>query len=142
MTEIARATAEFELAPEDWEEVNAVHLFDSTLHRQVFGRTRVVSARLFLTLAALCLLLGFASGAILFGAASLVLPVLIGPLHERAQRRAPRKLTKKGIAKGTFGPHRVEVRDEGLFHATHGYESLFRWHAIDEVKEAGGNSRV
>lgn len=49
--EVARAVAEFELTPEDWEDVNAEHLFDSILHQQLVGRTRVVSLLLFLTLA-------------------------------------------------------------------------------------------
>ena len=135
MTEIAKAVAEFELTPEDWEEMNAVHLFDSSLHHQLVGRTRVVSVLLFMTLAALSLLLGFTIGAIIFGATGLVVPALIGPMHRHAQRRALRKLGEQGISNGTFGHHRVEVRDEGLFHATHAYESLIRWHAIEEVKE-------
>ena len=139
MTDIAKAVAEFELTPEDWEEVNAVHLFDSPLHHQLVGRTRVVSALLFLTLAALSLLLGFAVGAIMFGATALAAPALIGPLHQHAQRRALRKLGEQGISNGTFGHHRVEVRDAGLFHVTDAYESLIRWHAIEDVKQKADN---
>lgn len=135
MTDSAKAVAEFELTPEDWEEVNAVHLFDSPLHDQLVGKTRVVSALLFMTLAALCLLLGTTVGAVMFGTAGLVVPVFIRPMHQQAQRRALRKLGEQGISNGTFGHHRVEVRDEGLFHSTDAYESLIRWHAIEEVKE-------
>jgi len=139
VSELAKAVAEFELTPEDWEDVNAMHLFDSPLHHQLVGRTRVVSLLLFMTLAALSLLLGYAVGAIMFGATGLVVPALIGPMHRHAQRRALRKLGEQGISNGTFGHHRVEVREEGLFHATHAYESLIRWHAIEDVKEKAGN---
>lgn len=142
MTELPKAVAEFELTPEDWEEVNAVHLFDSDLNRQLLKKTRVVSFLLFMTLALLSLLLGFATGAILFGATGLVFPSMVKPMHERGQRQALQKLTAQGIANGTFGPHRVEVREEGLFHSTHAYESLFRWHAIEKVKEKSGHFMV
>jgi hypothetical protein len=142
VTGIARAVAEFELTPEDWEDVNAVHLFESRLHREQLGRVRGASALLFVTLALLTLLLGFGSGALMFGAAALIFPVFVGPMQRRAQRQALRKLTAQGIANGTFGHHTVEVRDEGLFHSTHAYESLFRWHAIDRVKEKDGNFLV
>lgn len=139
MSQIAIAVAEFELTPEDWEEVNAAHLFDSTLHHELVRKARVIFFALFMTLALLLVLLGWPTGAIMFATAGLVLPFFVAPMHRRAQRRALRKLTRQGIAHGTFGHHRVEVRDEGLFHATHAYESLFRWHAIDRVTEKGGN---
>lgn len=142
MTGIARAVAEFELTPEDWEDVNAVHLFESRLHREQLGRVRGASALLFVTLALLTLLLGWGSGALMFAAAALIFPVFVGPMQRRAQRQALRKLTEQGIANGTFGHHTVEVRDEGLFHSTHACESLFRWHAIDRVKEKDGNFLV
>lgn len=142
MNGIARAVAEFELTPEDWEDVNAVHLFESALHGHIVRKTRVLAGLLFLTLALLCLVLGSAWAAMLFGTAGLAVPTLVGPSHRSAQRRALRKLTQQGIANGTFGPHRVEVRDDGLFHATHAYESLFRWHAIEEVKERNGHFLV
>jgi len=129
------AAAEFEITPEDWEEVNAVHLFDGPLHGELVRNARAVSFLLFVALSALTLLLGWPFGSVLFLAAGLVVPVFVGPLQESAQRNALRKLGKQGVSNGTFGHHRVEVREDGLFHQTDAFDVLVRWHAIDEVKE-------
>ena len=118
------AVAEFEITPEDWEEVNAVHLFDGPLHEELVRNTRAVS-----------FLLGWTVGSVLFIAAGLVIPVFVRPLQEHAQRSALKKLGRQGVSNGTFGRHRVEVREEGLLHQTDAFDVLVRWHAIDEVKE-------
>jgi len=142
MKGIETVAVEFELTPEDWEDVNAVHLFDSSLQRRALGRSRVAIGLLFATLAALMALLGFGMGAVVFGAGALAMPALMGPMHEHAQRRALRKMAEEGISVGTFGRHRIEVRSDGLFHATHAYETLLRWHAIQEVKSRDGHFLV
>ena len=142
METIAVAAVEYELTPEDWEEVNALHLFESGLYSRALRQTRVLTALLFATLALFSLVLGSGWTAALFVLAALGVPGLIGPAQRRAQRRALRALTQQGIANGTFGRHRVEVRDEGLFHATSAFESLFRWHGIEEVRERNGNFLV
>lgn len=57
----------------------------------------------------------------------------------RAGRRAQtRKYAESGIANGMFGPHRVELRPEGMLDATEGYEWLTRWSAIERVEEGEG----
>lgn len=130
-------TAIYELTPEDWEEVNAVHLFESELYKEALKNGRILGTLLFFTLAALCALLGFSAGAFMAGATGLVFPALAGPIQRSAQRRALRKLGEEGVANGMFGQHRVEVREEGLFHATSAHETLIRWHAIEDVREKG-----
>ena len=129
------AVAEFEITPEDWEEVNAVHLFDGPLHEELVRNNRAVSFLLLAALAALSFLLGWTVGSVLFIAAGLVIPVFVRPLQEHAQRSALKKLGRQGVSNGTFGRHRVEVREEGLLHQTDAFDVLVRWHAIDEVKE-------
>jgi hypothetical protein len=131
--------AEFELTPEDWAAVNAAHFFDSPLYREATRKGRVVGAALFAALALLSLLQGSADTALLFAVGVVAFPLMIGPLQRRAQRASLRKLGDQGIANGTFGRHRVEVRAAGLFHGTDAYESIIRWHAIDRVVEKAGH---
>lgn len=131
--------ADFELTPEDWEEVNAVHLLNTTLFAEQVSSARTLVFLLFTILAALMLLLNSTLGAVLFGGTALVAPLLVGPLQEKAQRQALKKMGEQGISAGTFGHHRIEVRDEGLYHETSAYEVLMRWHAIEDVKDHGNH---
>jgi hypothetical protein len=139
MTTDLRPAAEFELTPEDWAAVNAAHFFDSPLYREATRKGRVVGAALFAALALLSLLQGSGGTALLFAVGVVAFPAMLGPLQRRAQRASLRKLGDQGIANGTFGRHRVEVREAGLFHGTDAYESIIRWHAIDRVVEKAGH---
>ncbi len=47
-----------------------------------------------------------------------------------------------GITNGLFGPHRVELRDEGVLDSTTGYEWLTRWSSIERVEEANGTFMI
>ena len=129
--------ADFELTPEDWEEVNAVHLLGTSLFAEQVTSARVLVFLLFMILATLMVVLGSTLGAVLFGATSLVAPLMVGPLQEKAQRQSLKKMGEQGISAGTFGHHRIEVREEGLYHETSAYEVLMRWHAIADVKDHG-----
>lgn len=137
MSEKPIPTACYELTPEDWEDVNAAHLFASDLHKEALKNGRIAGALLFATLAVFSLLLDFTLGTFMFGATALVFPALAGPIQRHAQRRALRKVGEEGIANGMFGLHRVELREEGFYHATSHFESTFRWHAVEDVKEVG-----
>ena len=131
-------TAEFEITPEDWEEVNAAHLFASSLFRDSAKNVRILTGLLFVTLALYTLLIGSSFLAMVFLVATPGAVAAMGPLIRSAQRNSLRKLSEQGISNGVFGSHRVEVREEGLWHATNAFESLLRWHAIDRVVETGG----
>jgi hypothetical protein len=131
--------ADFELTPEDWTAVNAAHFFDSPLYREATRKGRFVGGALFAALAALSFVQGSGETALLFAIGVVAFPLVIGPLQRRAQRTSLRKLGDQGIAHGTFGRHRVEVREAGLFHGTDAYESIIRWHAIDRVVEKAGH---
>lgn len=139
MTEGGVPAIEFELTPEDWEEVNAAHLFDSVHHAETLKNARIIGGLLMATLAVLCFLMGFSLGGLLFAIAGPPFVYAIGPLQRRAQRDALAKLSKEGIAHGIFGRHRVEVREDGLFHQSSAMETLIRWHAVDEVVERSGH---
>ena len=139
MTDQPKVVAEFELTPEDWEEMNAYHLFDSEIQREALRKVRILGVLIFVLAALLNLLSGWVTGGVIFGAMSLVFPIMLGPMQQRANKQTLKKMTREGIANGMFGRHRIEIRDEGLFHATDTYESLFRWHGIDRVKERDGN---
>lgn len=129
--------ADFELTPEDWEEVNAVHLMGTSLFAEQVSSTRTLVFLLFTILATLMLVMGSTLGAVLFGATAVIAPLLVGPLQEKGQRQALKKMGEQGIGAGTFGHHRIEVRDEGLYHRTSAFEVLMRWHAIQDVKDQG-----
>jgi hypothetical protein len=129
--------ADFHLTPEDWEEVNAVHLLGTSLYAEQVRSAKTLVFLLFVILGVLMVMVGSPLGAILFGATSLIAPLLVGPLQEKAQRQSLKKMGEEGISNGTFGHHRIEVREEGLFHETSAYQILMRWHAIEDVKDRG-----
>lgn len=132
-------SVDFELTPEEWEEVNAAHLFASKHYDELIANARKVGGLLFVTLAALCFLMGFTMGAVLFAVSMPPFVYMVGPLQRQAQRKALAKLSEEGVAHGLFGPHRVEVREEGLFHRSSAMETLIRWHAVDDVVEREGH---
>jgi hypothetical protein len=139
MTNDACPSVEFEITPEDWERVNAEHVFASPLYAEAARNMRVVVGLLAVTLAALGFVIGSSTVAFFFLLAAAPLVAAVGPLTRRAQRDSLRKLARQGIANGVFGSHRVEVRPDGLFHSTHAFDSLLRWHAIERVEEVAGH---
>ena len=139
MSEQRVPSAEYELTPEDWEEVNAVHLFDSPLYKEMTSRGRIIGGLLFATLSALMLLMGWTGGAIMFALGIPISIASMGPMQRKAQRQSLKKLGEQGVSNGLFGHHRVEVREEGLFHRTHAFDTLIRWHAIEDVREKSGH---
>ena len=128
-------TVEYELTPEDWEAVNAAHIFESPVYVEASKNTRIVGGLLFATLSAFCFLSGSATGGILFALAGPPFVYLVGPLMRKSQLASLRKMRRQGISNGLFGRHRIEVRADGLYHGTDAYETVIRWHAIDEVKQ-------
>ncbi|MEM7415629.1 MAG: YcxB family protein [Gemmatimonadota bacterium] len=132
-------SVDFELTPEEWEDVNAAHLFASSHYDELISNARKVGALLFATLSALCFLMGFTLGAVLFAVSLAPFVYLVGPMQRQAQRKALAKLSQEGVAHGLFGHHRVEVREDGLFHRSSAMETLIRWHAVDEVVEREGH---
>jgi hypothetical protein len=139
MTTEARPAVEFDITPEDWERVNAEHVFASPLYAEAARNLRVVVGLLAVTLSALAYLIGSSSVAFLFLLAAAPLVASVGPLTRHAQRNSLRKLARQGVANGVFGHHHVEIRSDGLFHSTHAYDSLIRWHAIERVEEVAGH---
>lgn len=134
--------AEYEITPEDWEAVNAAHIFDSPLYVDLTRKSRIVGGLLFATLSLFTLTLGSGTGALLFALAGPPFVYFVGPLQRKAQVNSLNRLRKQGISHGLFGPHRIEIREEGLFHATSAHETLIRWHAIDHVREIDGHLLV
>ena len=132
-------SVDFEITPEDWERVNGEHLFANPIFRQTTRSLRIVVGLLLLTLAALTALLGSSSAALFFLIAAPLMVAGVGPLTRHAQMNSLRKLSRQGISAGTFGPHRVEIRPDGLYHRTEAFESVIRWHAVERVEEVAGH---
>jgi len=131
--------ADFELTPEDWEEVNLAHLLESPLYAEATTNSRVIGGLLFATLAVFSAVVGSMTGALMFAITGPPFVYFLGPLQRKAQRNSLKKLGKEGVSNGLFGHHRIEAREDGLFHSTHAYETLIRWHAIDDVREMDGH---
>jgi len=128
-------TVAFELTPEEWVEVSLQH---SATQPQIVKATR--SARrsfavLMALLAFLFFLNGMAGSAYVFLIAAVLGMATLGPLIRRSQRKRTLEYARTGIQNGMFGPHRVELRPEGMLDVTDGYEWLTRWAAIDRVEE-------
>lgn len=132
-------SADFELTPEDWEAVNMAHVLDSPLYAEMTARARLYGGLLFVTLALFSAMLGSMMAATLFAIATPAFVYGVGPIQRRAQSDSLRKLAKEGVSNGLFGHHRVEVREDGLWHATDAHETLIRWHAIEDVREVDGH---
>lgn len=132
-------SVEFEITPEDWERVNAEHVFANPIFHETTKSLRIVVGLLLLTLAGLTSVLGSSWAALFFLIMAPPMIAGVGPLTRHSQMSSLRKLTRQGIAAGIFGAHRVEVRPDGLFHGTDAFESLIRWHAIERVEEVAGH---
>ncbi len=135
-------SVEFELTPEDWVEVCAAHSLASPLTRKSLTQVRQLFVVICLLLGILQVLSGFGFGALIcvIGAAAgyAALPSLLS----RAHRSQFRKASREGIANGTFGPHRVELLEEGVLDVTSGYEWLTRWSSIERVEEQSGTFMI
>jgi hypothetical protein len=135
-------SVEFELTPEEWVEVSIQHHAGSAEVR----RAERTAMGLFVTIVLVGALLSLVSGS---GAASLTWLLaggigiaLLRPLIRRAREKQFGQFARSGITNGLFGPHRVELREEGVLNATEGYEWLVRWSAIERVEEGEGSFLV
>ena len=132
-------TVEFEFTPEDWARANATHSWNSELTKKALKQMQVLFAMIVGLMALLMLLGGSAVGAIAMLLAGTVLVGVLKPLVRISQRRQIKKLADLGLINGIFGPHRVELQDEGILDSTTGYEFLVRWSAIEDIKESDGS---
>ena len=130
---------EFELTPEDWVEVSMEHAWRSRPLAEARRQIRLVLIALFLVLMLLFLLQGATAFAVTMLFAGGLLVAILDPLLRSSQRSQLRRVAEAGLANGTFGRHRVELRPEGMLDATEGYEWLTRWSAIDRVEEGQGS---
>jgi hypothetical protein len=142
MSETPECAVEFEFTPEDWESVNADHLSRSPLQKKALRQAQTVFVAGFGLMGVLSLLAGLGFMALVWAIGGLSMGALIGPIHRSSQRKALRKLGVDGVANGTFGPHRVEVRSDGLVDRTPDSEWVVRWHAIERVTEHDGTLLV
>jgi hypothetical protein len=133
---------EFELTPEDWAEASLAHAKKSPLVREAMRRFQVAFVLIIACLALLGLLEGSTSLAVTFLLAGAVAMALIGPALRSGRRRQTLKYAREGIANGTFGHHRVELRPEGMLNRTEGYEWLTYWSSIERVEEGKGSFAV
>jgi hypothetical protein len=131
-------SVEFELTPEDWVEVALEHSARSPLTKVAMRNVTVLFGALIVVAALLSLVSGFASGAVLWLLIGGFVLTLLRPLIRSARKKQFGQFAEGGIANGMFGPHRVELRPEGMRDSTGGYEWLTRWSAIEGVTEGEG----
>jgi hypothetical protein len=128
----------FELTPEEWVEVSLQHSSKSPQVREATRNVRVLFGALIAVAALLSILDGGTTAAVVWLAAGSVVMAAMNPLLRASRRKQVRQYAESGIANGMFGPHRVELRPEGMLDATEGYEWLTRWSAIERVEEGEG----
>jgi hypothetical protein len=126
---------EFELTPEEWVEVSLQHAAKQPQILKAVRNMRMAFAVLMLALAALFFLGGMSGAGYVFLIAAVFMSATMGPMIRSAQRKRTLEYARSGIANGMFGPHRVELRPEGMLDVTEGYEWLTRWGAIERVEE-------
>lgn len=129
---------EFELTPEDWVDVSIQHAWRSKPLAEARRMVRFLLIAIFALLMVLFLLQGSTALAVTVLFAGGVLLAVLDPLLRSSQRGQLRKVAAAGLAHGTFGRHRVELRPEGMLDITDSYQWLTRWHAIDRVGEGHG----
>lgn len=135
---LAPVAVEFELTPEDWVEVSLHHSWRSKPLGEARRTVRLLLVAIFALLMVLFLLLGSTALAVTVLFAGGVLLAALDPLLRSSQRSQLRKVAAAGLAHGTFGRHRVELRPEGMLDVTEAYQWLTRWPAIDRVEEGQG----
>jgi len=131
-------TVEFELTPEEWVEVSIQHSAQSAQVREATRNVKILFGALMVLAALLSLLDGAATAAVIWLAAGSIVLSMMNPLLRASRRKQITQYAKSGIANGMFGPHRVELRPEGMLDITDGYEWLTRWSAIERVEEGDG----
>lgn len=129
---------EFELTPEDWTTACASHSWNSELTQKAIRKTRTLFAGAWSVLALMQLLAGSALGALGWAVGGVVWVAMLPSLVRWSHRRQLKKISLHGIANGTFGPHRVELREDGILDSTSGYDWLLKWSAIERIEEADG----
>lgn len=135
-------TVSFELTPEDWVEVALQHDGRSEHLRTAKRTIRLLWVAIVLLLALLSLMQGSSAGALTWVLGGAFVLAILDPLLRHSRRSQLRKLAGSGIANGMFGPHRVELRPEGIIDVTEGYEWLTRWSAIERVEDGEGSFLV
>jgi hypothetical protein len=129
---------EFELTPEEWVEVSLQHASKSPQIRQARRMVRLLVGAIVVLAALLSILDGAASAGLVWLIAGVVVMAFMGPILRSSQRHQIRKHAEGGITNGMFGPHRVELRPEGMLDSTDGYEWLARWSSIERVEDGEG----
>jgi len=130
---------EFELTPEDWVEVSLQHSEKSPQIQEAMRNVRILFGALIVLAALISLLDGATTGAMIWLLAGAVVMAVMTPTLRSGRRRQVKKYAESGIANGMFGPHRVELRPEGMVDRTNGYEWLTYWSSVERVEEGDGS---
>lgn len=129
---------EFELTPEEWIEVSVQHSSNSAEVREAQRTVQWLVGALIALATLISLLDGSGTAAFLWLLVGLVVMAVMKPALRAGQRRQITKYAQTGITNGMFGPHRVELRPDGLLDSTTEYEWLARWSSIERVEEGQG----
>jgi hypothetical protein len=130
---------EFELTPEDWVEVSMHHSEKSPQIQGAMRNVRILFGALIVLAALISLLDGGTTGAMIWLIAGAVVMAVMTPTLRAGRRRQVKQYAESGIANGMFGPHRVELRPDGMVDRTNGYEWLTYWSSIERVEEGDGS---
>ncbi len=139
MTVADPIAVDFEFTPEDWARANATHSWNSELTKKALTQMQVLFGVIVSLMAVLLLLGGTAVGAVAMLIAGTLLVGVLKPLVRHSQKRQIKKVADVGLINGIFGPHHVELREEGILDSTTGYDWLVKWSAIEDIKESDGS---
>ena len=139
MTESDPIVVEFEFTPEDWARANATHSWNSELTKKALMQMQLLFGAIVSLMALILLLGGTALGVAAMLIAGVFLVGVLKPLVRHSQKRQIKKVADLGLINGIFGPHRVELLDEGILDSTIGYDWLVKWSAIENIKESEGS---
>ncbi len=137
-TPVEPVSVEFELTPEEWIEVSVQHSSNSPQVREAQRTVQLLVGAIIVLAALISVLDGSATAGFIWLLVGLVVMAFMKPALRAGQRRQITKLAETGITNGMFGPHRVELRPDGMLDSTTEYEWLARWSSIERVEEGQG----
>ncbi|MGD8322520.1 MAG: YcxB family protein [Gemmatimonadota bacterium] len=132
------AVAEFQITPEEWVAVSAERLWNMDVHRSARRKQQWIWGGMAAVGGVLFVLMDAASAGVILAVVFGVMIALVPKRYRAALEKALTRNARTGIAPGVFGPHRLEVRAEGLRDVTPSYETLWRWSTVQGVDEIAG----
>ena len=131
-------TLEYELTPEEWVAAMGLHHDATHVRRGDVRRLQAITGGLLGAVAVGAWIMGFWVTAGIWATISLAYVHSIPGQLKRQARLHLGRTAGEGVIAGLFGTHRIELRAEGIADITSGYETVFRWNAVEGVDHEEG----